>query len=243
MLYLKHRPRRFRQVVGQTAVTKILRNQLMRNRTGHAYLFAGDSGTGKTTVARVLAAALNCSALKAGEPCTRCVSCRMVRTGSHWDLVETNGASQRGIDETRALISKSFLAPMSNRKIYLVDEAHGLTSAAWEALLLTIEEPPPHLVWIFCTTKPEALPDTVRSRCQSFPFQPIDTRAAQEYLARVARGERAQISAGGIRFLAESSGGNLRYALTLLDQVLSANGRITGTAAVKTTVKALQLAL
>lgn len=240
---MKWRPQRFRQVVGQAPVTELLRRQVQRGRVAHAYLLGGPSGTGKTTVARILSAAVNCPALRGGEPCGKCPSCRLVRDVAHWDVIETNGASNRGIEDTRSLVSRSYLAPMGARKVYLVDEAHGLTSTAWEALLTVIEQPPAHLVWLFCTTAPDALPETVRSRCMTLRFNAIPPRETADYLARVARGERLQVAPAGLRFIAESSGGNLRQALTLLEQVMHTNGRRTTTRRVKQTVRNLALDL
>lgn len=241
MLYNDYRPRRFRDLVGQDAVVCALRNQVRKGRMAHAYLFGGPSGTGKTTVARILAAALNCERPRAGEPCGKCPSCRATVKGGHWDVIEMDAASQRGIDEVRDLSHRAYLSPMCNKKVYVVDEAHGLTYQAWQALLKTLEEPPPHLVWILCTTRPDALPDTVRSRCQAFRFQEIPPKVAQDYLARVARSERVEVSSPGLRFIAETTGGNLRQAITVLEQVINANGRKASTRQVRQAVQALTL--
>lgn len=239
MLYNKHRPAKFKEVVGHGAVISILTTQLRTRKLGHAYIFGGPSGVGKTTMARILASALVCGKLRAGNPCGKCTDCANVQRAQHWDVIEMDAASQRGIDDVRELVSKAYLSPFGKRKVYIVDEAHGLTPQAWDALLKSVEEPPDHLVWIFCTTKPELLPDTVSSRCQRYPLRPLSTKDLAEALRRVVASERVEIGNAGLTFIAETSEGNLRQALTTLEQVMNANGDRLGFKAVRKTVQAL----
>lgn len=241
ILYSKYRPHQFKGVVGQAAVVGLLQNQLRTNSVGHAYLFGGPSGTGKTTLARILAAASNCDKLRAGEPCAKCPSCKAVQAGAHWDVMEIDAASNRGIDDIRSLTAKAAYAPMSRRKVYIIDEAHGLTDVAWDALLKSLEDPPPYMTWIFCTTVPDRLPETVRSRCQRCPVKAVSSRDIAPVLARVAKSERVTIEAAGLQFLAEASAQNVRTALTALEQVIGANGKHVTTKKARQTAQALAM--
>ncbi len=225
MLYNDHRPAKFKDVMGQDAVAEILKAQLRKGTLGHAYIFGGPSGVGKTTMARILAAAANCQNLRAGEPCGKCSDCVTTIAGAHWDVVEMDAASNRGIDDVRDMIGRSYLSPMSTRKVYIVDEAHGLTQPAWDALLKTVEEPPPHLLWIFCTTRPDQLPETVLSRCQGLRLSAVETRQIAEVIEGIARSMRVTIDHNAAMFIAEQAGGNVRMALSTLEQVTASLGR------------------
>lgn len=241
MLYNKHRPTRFKDVSGQEAVMEVLTQQLRRGNLAHAYILGGPSGVGKTTTARILAAAANCTRLRVGEPCGKCPDCVNTHKGQHWDVIELDAASHRGIDDVRDLVGRAYLSPVSRRKVYIVDEAHGLTQPAWEALLKTLEEPPEHLVWILCTTRPDQLPSTVISRCQGLRFKAVSTRDIGEVIKAVARSERTTIETNGAKFIAEQAGGNVRQALSILEQVMNVSGKEVTHRKVRQTVQAVSL--
>ncbi|HEY6054499.1 MAG TPA: DNA polymerase III subunit gamma/tau, partial [Gaiellaceae bacterium] len=170
-LYRKYRPQDFDQVVGQEAVVRTLRNAISSGQVRQAYLFAGPRGTGKTSMARILAKALNCAQGPTATPDNSCHACVAIANGTSLDVVEMDAASQRGIDDIRDIRDHAVLQPVEGRyKVYILDEAHQLTDAAWNALLKLIEEPPPHLVFVFCTTELSKVLPTVRSRCQTFVF-------------------------------------------------------------------------
>lgn len=185
--YNVYRPKRFDQVLGQDQSIAILKKQAQLNAFSHAYLLYGSSGTGKTSTARILAMALNCSGMDGiGEPCGICQSCRTIYEGHNWDVLEIDGASQRGIDDIRDLKYKANFYPLGNRKVYIIDEAHQITNSALDAMLKLLEEPPPHLCIILCTTQPEKLPLTVQSRCQRYEFKPVKAKHIEQKLMRIA---------------------------------------------------------
>ncbi|MEF8787792.1 MAG: DNA polymerase III subunit gamma/tau [Planctomycetota bacterium] len=218
----KYRPRRFEDVVGQEHIARTLQNALENGRVAHAYLFCGSRGVGKTTMARILAKALNCEEGPTSEPCCECEACRRISTGDFIDVREIDGASNRGIDQIRELRSNVGYSPSQSRfKIYYIDEVHMLTVEAFNALLKTLEEPPSHVKFIFSTTDPQQLPDTVKSRCQRFDFRRISDAHIEEYLDWVCDQEGLEPEQGSLRAMARAARGSLRDALSTLDQVAS----------------------
>ncbi|HXG42241.1 MAG TPA: DNA polymerase III subunit gamma/tau [Dehalococcoidia bacterium] len=225
VLYRKWRPQRFAEVVGQEPVTRTLRNAIASGRVSHAYLLCGPRGTGKTSLGRLIAKAVNCQAPEDGEPCNRCPSCQEYLLGQAPDLVEMDAASNRGIDEIRRLRDRVGLAPMGGRyKVYLIDEVHMLTQEAYNALLKTLEEPPPHVIFVLATTEPHRLPATIVSRCQRFDLRRIPLQAAVERLAHLCQAEGYAIDRRGLELVARASGGSLRDAINLLEQVVAYYG-------------------
>lgn len=220
-LYRKYRPQTFKDVVGQDHIVRVLSRALELERVAHAYLFSGPRGTGKTTIARLLAKRLNCEQPKGVEPCGACGSCRAVAQGAHLDLIEIDAASNRGIDDIRLLKERISLAPThGHRKVYIVDEVHMLSKDAFNALLKTLEEPPAHAVFILATTELEKVPDTVRSRCQTFVFRRAPTPLLMERLETIARAEKFSISQDALRIVANLSGGCFRDAESLLSMLV-----------------------
>jgi DNA polymerase-3 subunit gamma/tau len=233
VLYRKWRPQRFDQVVGQKHVVQTLRNALAADDVAHAYLFAGPRGTGKTTIARLLAKAVNCLSQEKGKPCNECAICRTINEGRLLDLIEIDAASNRGIDEIRDLRTKVNFSPTQTQfKVYILDEAHMLTNEAFNALLKTLEEPPGHVIFVLVTTEPHRLPATITSRCQRFDFHRLSVPDIVGELQRIAESEGlspasdseevAQRSA--LELIAQSATGSLRDAISLLDQVITAGG-------------------
>ncbi len=221
-LYRKWRPQVFDDVVGQEPVIRTLRGALGTGRISHAYLFSGHRGTGKTTTARILAKALNCERGVGPDPCNLCAACRAISDGTSLDVIELDAASNRGIDEIREIRERVRLAPASSRyKVYILDEAHMLTTEAENALLKTLEEPPPHVVFVLVTTEPHRLPATILSRCQRFEFRRIPTALIVQRLERIAREEGLQVSPGALQLIARSADGALRDAESVLDQLAS----------------------
>lgn len=220
-IYNTARPKRFAEVLGQGQVTELLVKQGKLKAWGHAYLLYGPSGTGKTTTARILAAAVNCQNLNGtGEPCGECQPCRLIPKGDYWDLIEVDGASQRGIEEIRDLKAKAYLAPWGKVKVYIIDECHALTEAAWHALLKFLEEPPPQTVIILCTTQADKIPLTVKSRCQLYPFKALDGATVKGKLARIAGEWGITLDTKHLAMIAETSAGNMRSAENLLEQCI-----------------------
>jgi len=221
-LYRKWRPRTFDEVVDQAHVTRTLRNALANDRVVHAYLFAGPRGTGKTTTARLLAKAVNCLGEGTDKPCGRCHICQAVDEGRLMDLIEIDAASNRGIDEIRDLRDKVGFKPAEARvKFYIIDEAHMLTDPAFNALLKTLEEPPPHVIFVLATTEPHKIPPTIVSRCQRFDFRRIPLSEMVSWLAHIAGQENLAVEPAALEYIARQGGGSLRDAISLLDQLTS----------------------
>ena len=227
VLYRKWRPSCFADIVGQGPVTQTLRQAIATNRTSHAYLLCGPRGTGKTSTARVLAKALNCTMRPpgVGDPCCSCPSCLAIEVGNFVDLIEIDAASNRGIDAMRDLREKVRFSPTQGKyKVYIIDEAHQLTSDAFNAFLKTLEEPPPHGVFVLATTEPHGLPATIVSRCQRFDFRRIAPNDVVDRLVEIASSEVVNVSPEVLRTIARSAGGSLRDATNLLDQLITAFG-------------------
>jgi DNA polymerase-3 subunit gamma/tau len=231
-LYRKYRSQTFSDLVGQGAVSRALQGAIASGRVAHAYLFSGSRGTGKTSTARLLAKAVNCANRDAGsaEPCNRCESCLSVLNGSALDLIEIDAASNRGIDEIRDLREKVHLAPaLGNRKVYIIDEAHMLTSEAFNALLKTLEEPPDHVIFILCTTEAQKVPLTVLGRCQQFVFRRFNEDEIAGRLRGIAQAESIDAEEGVFQLIARVAQGSMRDAVGLLDQLvpLAGGSRVT----------------
>ena len=225
VLARKWRPRVFQDVLGQGHITQTLINAIKTDRLAHAYLFSGARGVGKTSVARILAKAINCSRGEAGNPCNECPSCADITEGVSVDVQEIDGASNRGIDEIRELRENIKYMPSSGKfRIYIIDEVHMLTLPAFNALLKTLEEPPPHVKFIFATTEPHKVPVTILSRCQRFDFKRIPMALIMEQLERITDKEGIEISRSGLAIIAREAQGSMRDAESLLDQVASYTG-------------------
>lgn len=221
-LYNKYRPQRFADVFGQESVVKVLQNELAHNRASHAYLFSGERGTGKTTLGRLLAKALNCQQGMQPEPCNRCNHCTNVGTESFLDLIEIDAASNTSVDDIRDLRDKVRLSPSSGRfRIYLIDEVHQLSRAAYNAFLKTLEEPPPHVIFILATTDPHRVLPTVRSRCQHLRFRRLTIDNIVQQLIKIVDGESASADAGSLQLIAANSDGSMRDAIGTLEQALA----------------------
>lgn len=220
MFYRKYRPKSFQEVVGQDLVIKILKNIIKSGRIPHGYLFAGERGTGKTTVARIFAKALNCLQPKEGEPCLNCNSCKLFEENKMLDLVELDAASNRGIDEIRNLKDHIGFQPIQGKyKVFIIDEAHMLTEPAFNALLKTLEEPPKHAIFILATTEPEKILSTIHSRVQRFDFRRIPTDLIVKKLKTITQKENIKTTEAALWIIAEESGGSLRDAETLLEKL------------------------
>ena len=225
VLARKYRPQTFEEVVGQKPIVTTLQNAVQNRRIHHAYLFSGLRGVGKTTVARLLAKALNCAEGPTTTPCNACASCREIAESRSMDVLEIDGASNRGIDSVRELRETVRYAPARDRyKIYIIDEVHMLTTEAWNALLKTLEEPPPHVLFVFATTDYRKLPLTILSRCQHFEFRKIATEEMADHLARMADGEKVSVPRGVLDLIARLAEGSLRDAQSALDQVIAFTG-------------------
>jgi DNA polymerase III subunit gamma/tau len=228
-LYRKYRPQDFDEVVGQDAVVRTLKNAIASGQVRQAYLFAGPRGTGKTSLARILAKGLNCSLGPTPTPDKTCNACVTIAAGTSLDVVEMDAASQRGIDDIREIRERVVLQPVEGRfKVYILDEAHQLTDAAFNALLKLIEEPPPHLVFVFCTTDLAKMLPTVRSRCQTFAFSRPRLPDLVRLLRRVAEGEGFEAPDAALSLIARAARGSFRDAVSTLDQLAAATeGQIT----------------
>jgi DNA polymerase-3 subunit gamma/tau len=218
-LYRRWRPQRFADVVGQTEIIRTLRNAVIAGDVAHAYLFSGERGIGKTSVARILSRAINCLAPEGGEPCNRCAHCTVALDGKTLDILEIDGASNRGIDQVRRLRQEVGFAPTDlSTKVYVIDEVHMLTNEAFNALLKTLEEPPPHAVFIFATTEPHKLPRTIVSRCQAFDFRRLPAEPMIDRLRQIASAEGMEVDADGLSLIARRANGGMRDAIVLLEQ-------------------------
>jgi DNA polymerase III subunit gamma/tau len=224
-LYLKYRSQKFSELVGQDAIAQTLTNAVEQGRVAHAYLFSGVRGTGKTSTARILAKAINCLNRQGAEPCGACANCGEIASGAAVDLIEIDAASNRGIDEIRDLRERvKYLPAVLKVKVYIIDEAHMLTTEAFNALLKTLEEPPPHVVFVLATTEPHKIPLTVASRCQRFDFRRIETGAIASRLAMIVEQEGVKVDPQSLALLARLARGSMRDGITLLDQLISQGG-------------------
>jgi DNA polymerase-3 subunit gamma/tau len=222
----KWRPQTFEEVVGQPHVAQTLTNAIRLQRIAHAYLFSGMRGVGKTTMARILAKAVNCGSGLTVNPCQRCASCQAITAGHSPDVIEIDGASNRGIEEVRELRETIKYTPMQGRyKVYIIDEVHMLTKEAFNALLKTLEEPPAHVIFILATTEIHKVPSTILSRCQHFQFRRMTRQEITRQLEEVAGKERLALSAGTLAILAKAADGSMRDALSLLDQAIAYGGK------------------
>ena len=225
VLARKYRPQTFEAVVGQDHVTRTLKNAISGNRVAHAILFSGPRGTGKTTVARILAKAMNCESGPTPTPCNSCRSCTDITAGRGVDVFEIDGASNNSVDQVRELRDNIRYMPAHSRyKIYIIDEVHMLSIAAFNALLKTLEEPPAHVMFFFATTEAHKIPITILSRCQRHDLKRIDNAAVSEHMEALCRKESASINADNLWTIARQSGGSMRDALSLLDQILACSG-------------------
>lgn len=218
----KWRPQKFSDVVGQEHIIRTLKNAIRSERTAHAYLFVGPRGVGKTTTARIFAKALNCTNPQDGEPCCECESCRAIAQDSSLDVIEIDAASRNSAEYMRELSEEVMHMPVAGRyKIYIIDEVHMLSKTAWNALLKTVEEPPPHIKFIFATTEAHQVLPTIVSRCQRFDLQPISTKLILERLALIADKEGVKVSQGALEAIARAANGGMRDAQSLLDQMIA----------------------
>ncbi len=224
-LYRRWRPQTFEDVVGQTHILQTLRNALSTGRVAHAYLFAGPRGTGKTTIARILARAVNCTAAPDKRPCGECAACRSLVEARAMDLIEIDAASHTGVDNVRDLIEKVQFAPTETQyKVYIIDEVHMLSTPAFNALLKTLEEPPPHALFFLATTEAHKIPATILSRCQRFNFQRIPLSDMVDHLAHICQAEGFQAEPAALELIARTAQGGMRDAISLLDQMVAFGG-------------------
>jgi len=227
VLARRWRPQRFSEVVGQDHIVTTLQNAISQKRVGQGYLFIGTRGTGKTTIARILAKALNCQSGNGPvtEPCCECASCQAIKDGSSLDVIEIDGASNRTIDNIRQIRDTVSIAPVSSRyKIYIIDEVHMLTKEAFNALLKTLEEPPAHVKFFFATTDPQKIPPTIMSRVQKFELHRMDWNTLNSYLSMMAEKEGLKATPSAIAAVARAGNGSMRDALSVFDQVLAWGG-------------------
>ena len=227
VLARKYRPQKFSDVIGQEHVTRTLKNAIEQQRIAHGYIFSGHRGIGKTTIARILAMALNCQSHDhpVSEPCGVCDSCVEIRQGNAVDVIEIDAATNRGIDEIRELRDAARYRPARDRyKIWILDEAHQITDAAFNALLKTLEEPPSHVIFMMATTQPEDIPQTIRSRCQHFSFHAVSFDDIVGQLRDIAKQEGIRADENALAMLAEAGDGSMRDALSIMDQAIASCG-------------------
>lgn len=226
-LYRRYRPETFAEVIGQDHVTQPLRHALSNNRVNHAYLFSGPRGCGKTTSARILARALNCERAPISDPCGECQSCRDLARGGPGsiDVIEIDAASHGGVDDARDLRERAFFAPVSSRyKVYIIDEAHMVSPQGFNALLKLVEEPPPHLKFIFATTEPDKVIGTIRSRTHHYPFRLVPPKLLSDYMLQLCRSEDVGLEPTALPLVVRAGGGSVRDSLSVLDQLLAGSG-------------------
>lgn len=225
-LYRKWRPQVFEDIIGQKHITQTLMNAISLNRISHAYIFSGPRGVGKTTTARILAKSLNCEKGTTPHPCNKCERCIRITEGYSMDVIEIDGASNRGIDDIRDLRNKVKFAPVEGKyKVYIIDEVHMLTTEAFNALLKTLEEPPSHVIFIFATTAPHKIPNTILSRCQWFNFRRISLEDIINKLKMIIKDEKLEIDDQTLNIIARSSTGSMRDAESILDQIIAYCGK------------------
>ncbi|MCQ2796972.1 MAG: DNA polymerase III subunit gamma/tau [Bacilli bacterium] len=223
-LYLTYRPQRFEEVAGQKAIVRTLKNAISKDKIGHAYLFAGPRGTGKTSMARLFAKALNCEQ-GLGCQCNECINCTSITEGTHPDIVEIDAASNNGVDQVRELIEKVRYAPLRGKyKVYIIDEVHMMSTGAFNALLKTLEEPPENVIFILCTTEPHKVLPTILSRCQRFDFSRISDLEMKEKLMEVLATEGASYDNEGLKTVVSLADGGMRDAYSIIDQILAYSG-------------------
>ena len=226
-LYLKYRPRTFEEIEGQEHIRTTLKNELTLGRISHAYLFTGPRGTGKTTTARVLSKAVNCLSDQADKPCNQCAVCQAINDDRLLDLIEIDAASNTGVDDIRDLRDKVDFRPGEAKyKVYIIDEVHMLSTAAFNALLKTLEEPPPHVIFVLATTDPQKIPATVISRVQRFDFRRLTLKEITARLAEIAAKEKLQVEPAAIELIARQATGAMRDAISLLDQLTAYGGEL-----------------
>jgi DNA polymerase-3 subunit gamma/tau len=234
VLARKWRPLTFDDVVGQEHISRTLKKAVETRRISHAYLFSGPRGCGKTSTARILARVINCDKVKDGNPCNECASCQAVLKGTHLDVMEIDGASHTGVESVRELQESIGFTPSQGRnKVYVIDEVHMLSTHAFNALLKTLEEPPAHVYFIFATTSPNKIPDTIKSRCQRHHFKRLENAEIAGQLEFICKKEKVKYDADGLRLLARKADGSMRDGTSLLDQCVTASGGNVTAAAVR----------